>query len=138
MTPLSSNSTMAKNLLLAFALLLLGALVGNEAARYANTRHQPARAVMQLLQFHFNRLSAAGHSGQCKVFLEERERMFAVYGDIPAAAFPLAYAQDAAFRQHAQSLRDALQPYPGDGGECDDAASKRIDDACEACHRDYR
>jgi hypothetical protein len=128
---------MVKTLLFAVALLLLGALAGNEVAHYAAARHQPARAVMLLAQFHFDRLAAAVKSGQCGAVLQERERLLGICNEIPAA-FPKTYGEDAEFRKRADSLREAVRWEPALVGDCNSAAAKKIDDACVACHRDYR
>lgn len=128
---------MAKTLLFALALLLLGALAGNEVAHFAAARHQPARAVMLLAKFHLDRLSAAVKSGQCGSVPRERDRLLGIHDEI-AAAFPQAYAGDAQFRSRADGLRDALRPDPAVAGDCSSAVVQKVDDACEACHRDYR
>ena len=78
---------MGKTILFAAALLLLGAIAGNGIARYSAAQHRHTRAVMTLAQFHFDRLSAAAKAGQCSVFVEERERLFRVYGEL-ILAFP--------------------------------------------------
>jgi len=128
---------MAKTILFAVALLLLGALAGNEVARYAAGRHQPARSVMRLAQFHFDRLSTIVKSGQCKDLPVQRERLVGIYSEI-LEAFPLAYAQDPEFRKRADGLRDILRSQQSDAAGCTSEGIKQIDDACEACHRDYR
>ena len=128
---------MVKTLLFVVALLLFGAFAGNEVAHFAAARHQPARAVMLLARFHLDRLSAAVKSGQCGAVPQERELLLGMYNEIPAA-FPKSYAQDSQFRIRADSLRDAVHSEPPNGSDCSAAAVKKIDDACEACHRDYR
>jgi len=128
---------MVKTLLFAAALLLSGAFAGNEVARFAAARHQPARAVMLLAKFHLDRLSAAVKSGQCGTVPQERERLLEIYKEIPAA-FPMTYAQDARFRSRADDLRNAVHAELQMSGDCSSAGVKDIDDACEACHRDYR
>lgn len=130
---------MAKTILFAAALLLLGALAGNGAARYSAAQHRHTRAVMTLAQFHFDRLSAAAKAGQCSAFVEERERLFRIYGEL-VLAFPKTYAQDQEFHKRAEGLRDAVHPDLAATGECSAAAAdvKKIDDACDACHQEYR
>lgn len=130
---------MAKIILFAAALLLMGAVAGNGITRYSAARHQHTRAVMALAQFHFDRLSAAAKSGQCSAFVEERERLFRVYGEL-LEAFPKAYAQDAEFHKRAEALREAVHPDLAATGECSNAGAdaKKIDDACDACHQEYR
>ena len=130
---------MAKTILFAVALLLLGAVAGNGIARYSAARHQHTRAVMALAQFHFDKLSAAAKSGQCSAFVEERERLFRLYGEL-LEAFPKTYAQDAEFRKRAEALRDAVHPDLAATGECGSASAdaRKIDEACDDCHQEYR
>ena len=130
---------MAKTILFAAALLLLGAIAGNGIARYSAAQHQHTRAVMALAHFHLDRLSAAAQAGQCSAFVEERERLFRVYGEL-ILAFPKTYAQDAEFHKRAEALRDAVHPDLAASSECGTAVAdaKKIDDACDACHQEYR
>jgi hypothetical protein len=55
-------------------------------------------------------------------------------------AFPLAYAQDSEFHSRADALRDALQSPVRAGSSCPDARAdaRRVHDAREECHREYR
>jgi cytochrome c556 len=130
---------MAKTIVFAAAVFLMGAVAGNGIARYSAAQHRHTRAVMALAQFHFERLSAAANSGQCGAFVEERERLFRVYGEL-LQAFPKAYAQDAEFHKRAEALRAAVHPDLGATGECSSVGAdvKRIDDACDSCHQEYR
>jgi hypothetical protein len=130
---------MAKWIIGAVLCLMLGAFLGNSLAHMTAQRHQHTRAVMGLAQFHFDRLRAASTNGECPAFNQQRDYLLAVYGEL-LQAFPLAYAQDAEFHSRADALRDALQPPVGAARSCANAAAdvKKIDDACEACHRDYR
>ena len=50
---------MAKTILFAVAMLLLGAAISNGITRYNTQQHQHARAVMVLAQFHLDRLTTA-------------------------------------------------------------------------------
>ena len=130
---------MAKTVLFAAALLLLGALAGNSIARYVQQQHRHARSVMTLAQFHFDRLSSAAQTGQCPSFNLERDRLRRVYEEL-LEAFPLSVAQDPEFRKRAEAMRAALGE-PSDGaGSCSNARAeaKSIDDACDDCHREYR
>ena len=130
---------MAKTILFAVAMLLLGAAISNGITRYNAQQHQHTRAVMALAQFHLDRLSSAAKAGQCATFVEERERLFRIYGEL-LEAFPKAYAQDAEFHKRAEGLRSAVHPDLAATGECSNATqdAKKIDDACEECHREYR
>jgi len=71
---------MARTILFAVAMLLLGAAISNGITRYIAQQHQHTRAVMVLAQFHLDRLSTAAKAGQCSTFAEERERLFRIYG----------------------------------------------------------
>jgi cytochrome c556 len=130
---------MGKAILFAAALLLLGGVAGNGIARYSAAQHRHTRAVMTLAAFHFDRLDAAAKAGQCTAFVEERERLFRVYSEL-ILAFPKTYAQDAQFHKRADALRDAVHPDLAATGECSTAVAdvKKIDDACDACHQEYR
>jgi len=129
---------MAKVILFAAALLILGALIGNGLERYTVSRHKHTRAVMNLAAFHFDRLSNAAKGGQCATFVAERERLFRISDEL-LDAFPKAYAQDAEFHKRADALRSAVHPDNGATGECSTAAAdtKKIDDACDDCHKEY-
>jgi hypothetical protein len=130
---------MAKTILLAVAMLLIGGTISSTVTRYNARQHQHTRAVMVLAQFHLARLTDAAKAGQCSSFVEERERLFRIYGEL-LEAFPKAYAQDAEFHKRAEALRSAVHPDLAATGECSNANddAKKIDDACEECHREYR
>lgn len=130
---------MPRNILFAAALLLLGAIIGSAIARYNARQHQHTRAVMALAQFHLDRLGAAAQRAQCADYTLERERLGRIYDEL-LQAFPLAYAQDAEFHKRADALQGALRPTAGAGGDCAGAAAavKRIRDACDECHHEYR
>jgi hypothetical protein len=130
---------MAKWIMVAVLCLMLGAFLGNSVARMTAQRHRHTRAVMGLAAFHLDRLAAAARSGECPAFNQQRDYLLAVYGEL-LQAFPLAYAQDAEFHTRADTLRDAIQTPAGDTRNCANGAAdvKKIDDACEACHREYR
>lgn len=130
---------MAKTVLFAVAMLLVGATISNGITRYIARQHEHTRAVMVLAGFHLDRLSTAAKAGQCSTFVEERERLFRVYGEL-LQAFPKAYAQDTEFHKRAEALRSAVHPDLASTGECSNAIddAKKIDDACDECHREYR
>jgi cytochrome c' len=129
---------MAKYILFAVALLLLGALLGNSAARYVQRQHQHTRAVMTLAQFHLDRLTAAAQSGQCASFGFERERLLRVYDEL-TQAFPRSLEQDQEFRKDADALRSALaETAAGNGCAAAAASAKAVRDACDDCHHEYR
>jgi cytochrome c556 len=130
---------MGKTVLVAVAMLLAGGAISSAITRYNTRQHQHTRAVMVLAQFHLARLSTAAKAGQCSNFVEERERLFGIYGEL-LEAFPKAYAQDSEFHKRAEALRSVVHPDLAATGECSRAIedAKKIDDACEDCHREYR
>ena len=128
---------MARKLLIAAFLLLLGGLAGNGIARYAQARHQHARAVMVLAQFHLQALRAAVEGGRCPAVIEERQRLEQMQVEL-LRAFPLAYDQDPEFRRYADAMRATAR---GTGSvDCAHATAdvRAIGAACEDCHREYR
>ncbi|MFO1265400.1 MAG: hypothetical protein U1F67_00510 [Rubrivivax sp.] len=128
---------MARKILTAVFLLLLGGLAGNGIARYAQGRHQHPRAVMVLAQFHLQALRAAVAGGQCPAVTEERARLVQMHAEL-VRAFPLAYRQDADFRRFADAMRATAQ---GTGAvDCAHAAAdaRAIATTCEDCHREFR
>lgn len=129
---------MAKTLLFAAACLILGALAGNGIERYTVSQHKHTRAVMNLAAFHMGRLSDAAKAGQCPVFVGERERLFRISDEL-LDAFPKAYAEDPEFKKRADALRQAIHPDNAATSECGSAAAdaKKIDEACDECHREY-
>ncbi len=129
---------MAKTILFAAAFLILGALVGNGVERYSVSQHKHTRAVMNLAAFHSGRLSDAAKAGQCPTFVAERERLFRISDEL-LDAFPKAYAEDTEFHKRADALRAAIHPANGTGSDCGTAVAdaKKIDDACDDCHREY-
>jgi cytochrome c556 len=130
---------MVKGIIFAVICLLLGAFLGNSIARLTSQRHQHTRSVMGLAQFHLDRLAAAAGAGQCQAVNQERQRLGNVYEEL-LQAFPLAYEQDSQFRSRADALRDAVQHISIDASGCATAGAdeKKVRDACDACHRDYR
>ncbi len=130
---------MSRTLILAVLCLIFGAVLGSSVSNYLAQRHQHTRAVMWLSQYHLDRAVAAARAHQCERLSEERMSLVQVYQEL-RQAFPVAYAQDAQFRARADALKDAAQPSGTPAIDCADAgaAIKRIRDACDACHRQYR
>ena len=126
-------------LVIAVLCLLLGGLVGSTVAHQYAQRHRHARAVMWLAQVHLDRMSAAARAGQCQDFESERLRLGVVQEEL-LLAFPLAYRQEADFRKQADAFAGAVRDARTQSGACTGAVGriKPIQDACKACHRDYR
>jgi len=134
---------MSRTLILAVLALMIGTAVGSGVANALAQRHQHTRAVMWLLQFHLDEAAAAARAGDCQRLSAERARLGRLYEEL-LQAFPDAYRQDARFRTRADALRDAAadaaQTNGVAGTGCSDEAAtlKRLRDACDACHRQYR
>jgi hypothetical protein len=130
---------MKRTLVLLVASALLGAVVGAGVTRALARRHQHARAVMWLAQYHLQGLDAAVASQSCPGFRAQLGSLRFVHGEL-LQAFPLAVAQDAEFGARAAALQSALQAAAADGSECTAMSpqARRIRDACDACHREYR
>lgn len=118
---------------IAVVFLLFGVVAGSTVSRHFARQHQHPRAVMSLLQFHVDRFQAAVRSNDCAAGAREVQALQFLAGEI-APAFPLADAQDRTFHDYAQRLH-ALTP-----SACTQLTQmlKRVNDACDACHRDYR
>jgi len=130
---------MKTRIVLSVLCLLVGGFAGSSLARHFAQRHQHARAVMWLAQVHLDRLSAAARAGQCQDFETERRRLGVVQEEL-LLAFPLAYRQEADFRNQADAFASAVRDARTESNACVSAEGqfKPIHDACEACHRDYR
>jgi hypothetical protein len=117
---------------------LLGGFVGNAVTRAMAQRHQHTHAVMWLADFHLRRLQAPGVGSSCQGAAGEITSLRFLQGELPQA-FPLLYVQDAEFRTRAEALGIALKDDSA-GGDCAAVAKqmKRIEAACDECHREYR
>ena len=130
---------MKSRLVIAVLCLLLGGIMGSMVAHQYAQRHPHARAVMWLAQVHLDRMSAAARAGQCQDFESERLRLGVVQEEL-RLAFPLAYRQEADFRKQADAFAAAVRDARAPSNACNgaEALTKPIQDACKACHRDYR
>jgi hypothetical protein len=130
---------MAKALILAALCLVSGAILGSGVSRFLAQRHQHTRAVMWLAQFHLERAEAAAREHQCQYLIEQRVRLQNLYEEL-IQAFASEYAADAQFRARADALQKAVLSGADPTLECADplAAVRRIRDACDDCHRQFR
>jgi cytochrome c556 len=127
----------------ALLLLLLGLAVGAIAASFAGNalrqRDTYPRAVMDLMQHHIGTLGGSIRARQCdaSASIGHLQRLQSAATEI-GQAFPDA---DQAFYDGAAkletALRGAVQAAPA-GCPALQAALKPVDEACEACHRQYR
>jgi cytochrome c556 len=127
----------------ALLLLLLGLAVGAIAASFAGNalrqRDAYPRAVMDLMQHHIGTMGGAIRARQCdaNASLGHLQRMQTFATEI-GPAFPDVDQpfHDAAAKLET-ALRGAVQAAPADCPALQ-AALKPVDEACEACHRQYR
>ena len=117
--------------------LLIGGAVGTNASRYFARQHANTTAVMVLLQAHQQGWERAVQGHDCGNATRELQALQFLAGEI-AVALPLADAQDSVFHQHIEKIRAVLS-LPS-LMQC--AASineiKQVNEACDACHREYR
>jgi cytochrome c556 len=124
-------------------LILLGLVIGALGAGYAvnalNARDPLPRAVMTVMDHHFDALRDAVKSGRCEAAAVRGQLagLQAVAADVPAA-FP---GVERDFLDHAERLgkaiTDAANAAPADCPALA-AALKPVGEACKSCHDQYR
>jgi cytochrome c556 len=124
-------------------LILLGLVIGALGAGYAvnalNARDPLPRAVMTVMDHHFDALRDAAKSGRCEATTvhDHLQRLQAVAADVPAA-FP---GVERDFLDHADRLAKAVNDAAGAApANCPAlaAALKPVGEACKSCHDKYR
>jgi hypothetical protein len=130
---------MSRYIALAVLALIVGSILGSGVSRYLARQHQHTHAVMWLAQFHLDNSIAAARANDCARLNVERKSLIHVYDEL-LLAFPADYANDAVFRGRADDLKSASQATGSVASDCADlgATVKKIHDACDACHRQYR
>jgi hypothetical protein len=130
---------MARLLIVAALSFVIGAALEHGITRLVSQRHQHTRAVMWLSQFHLDNASAAARANQCERLGAEGVSLGHDYEEL-VQAFPEAYGRDSEFRARADALKSAVQMSGAAALDCADpgATVKRIHDACDDCHRQYR
>jgi hypothetical protein len=129
---------MSRTIVLAVLALVAGSILGSGVSRYLARQHQHTRAVMWLAQYHLENSISAARANECVRLTEERASLSHVYDEL-LLAFPTEYANISEFHERADALKSAVQIGPTES-DCSDlgATVKRIRDACDACHREYR
>ncbi len=122
--------------------LLVGALLAFQVANALSRRHAFGRAVMLTQRHHFADLREALDTPNCPnaASLPALQRLAAVTPDtLPAFADDLGKNPGFGLRQQAlgAALGKALASPPNDCTALN-AVVREIDDACEACHHEYR
>lgn len=126
-------------LVLAVVALVLGIALGSTYANHSIRQHAPQLAVMWLADFHSQALLTALQGKNCNAAEQQLRRLHETAQQM-ALIFPKAVEQEAEFRRYLETLQQLTSPQPVVTGACTDNAqlSKRINDACEDCHRAYR
>ena len=130
---------MMRTVVLAGLCGVMGGLVGSGITRAVAQRHQHTHAVMWLAQFHLQRMQADRLTPSCQSVSGELDSLRHLQEEL-VQAFPLPYQQDTEFRSRADALGSALREGTVASSDCKVVAKqiKRIDAACDACHREYR
>lgn len=128
---------MRKKIFIAIACALIGSVIGANASRYFAAQHAKSTAVMVLMQLHQQQWEQAVENKNCITQQRELEALQFLAGEI-AVVLPKADAQDAVFHQHVQNMQQAL--IMPNIAQCALTAAeiKKVRDACDECHREYR
>jgi len=124
--------------------VLLGLFVGYIAATMLSNALQRRsawpRGIMQVMRHDFAAARKTVHGTQCATpqMAESASRLRLVAGQLGPALLPAA-GEDRVLAQYVQRFQDAAAKWDGHA-DCPTqaAALSTIDDACDACHRDYR
>ncbi|UYB54384.1 hypothetical protein OCJ37_08700 [Xanthomonas sp. AM6] len=135
-------STASRYLFVLLAGVLIGLVATVMAMRAVQARQDPfPRALMQVMDRQLALLQRSQAQHRCSAAeLQPRVRMLRLLGGELDTAFP-ALGDDSRFRQHASALRatlDAAQAAPPDSCAALERLTQRLDEGCDACHRDFR
>ncbi|MBB4125196.1 cytochrome c556 [Xanthomonas translucens] len=135
-------STASRYLFVLLAGVLIGLVATVMAMRALQARQDPfPRALMQTMDKQLALLQRSRTQNRCSAAdLQARVQTLRLLGNDLETAFP-DLGDDSRFQQHAGALRatlDAAQaPLPATCAALDQL-TRRIDDSCDACHRDFR
>lgn len=135
-------STASRYLFVLIAGVLIGLVATVMAMRAVQARQDPfPRALMQVMDRQLALLQRSHAQHRCSAAeLQARVHTLRLLGGDLDTAFPT-LADDSRFQEHASALRatlDAAQVAAPDSCAALDRLSQRIDDGCDACHRDFR
>ncbi len=120
--------------------VFIGAAIGGMTANALARRHAEPRALMTLMNRSFGIARDAARDDQCSAAPARSalSHLQFLSLDIEPVVLP-AGASDPVFKQYATDLRAAIAA-AGKASDCgaQTQALSRVDDACAACHRDYR
>lgn len=117
--------------------VLAGAWVAGLWTALRAREHAHPRGVMQGLQAHLRTLDRAEAGGRCR-----EDEIAARWPQLAALAreidFAFPQASEPVFARHRSTLQDAVGAANGPGCAGLRHALNRIDETCEACHREFR
>lgn len=135
-------STASRYLFVLVAGILIGLVATVMSMRALQARQDPfPRSLMQVMDRQLALLQRSHAQKRCSAAdLQARVQTLRLLGNDLETAFP-GLGDDSRFQQHAGALRatlDAAQaPLPATCAALDQLI-QRIDDGCDACHRDFR
>lgn len=141
-SPAPPASAASRYLFVLIAGLLIGLVASVMTLRALQARQDPfPSSLMQVMGKQLALLERGRAQGRCGAAdAQPRLQTLRLLGDQVDTAFP-ALADDARFREHLLALRSSLRSAPGaapDNCAALDQWRQRIDEACDACHRDFR
>ncbi|KLD76868.1 hypothetical protein FZ025_16805 [Xanthomonas hyacinthi] len=141
-SPHAPASSASRYLLVLLAGVLIGLVATVMSMRALQARQDPfPRALMQVMDKQLALLQRSHAQNRCSAAeLQARVRTLRLLGSDLETAFP-ALSDDRRFQQHAGALRATLDAAQDTApGTCAALArlTHRIDDGCDACHRDFR
>lgn len=121
--------------------ILFGALLTLMASRVVDSRRDPwPEAVMAVMSHEFKTVRSASKNSECTspASVKSLQQMTLLALDVEPALMPT--PDDRVFRQYASDLRNAIAKASSAKSDCKlfAASVSEIDQACDACHRDYK
>jgi cytochrome c556 len=135
-------STASRYLFVLLAGILIGLVATVMSMRALQARQDPfPRSLMQVMDKQLALLQRSHAQNRCSAAdLQARVHTLRLLGNDLETAFP-GLSDDSRFQQHAGALRATLNaaqaPLPTTCAALDQL-THRIDDGCDACHRDFR
>ncbi|WP_369981118.1 hypothetical protein [Xanthomonas bundabergensis] len=141
-SPPAPASRSSRYLFVLLAGVLIGLVATVMAMRALQARQDPfPRALMQVMDKQLALLQRNHAQNRCSAAeLQARVRTLRLLGNDLDSAFP-GLSDDSRFQQHAGALRatlEAAQAAVPASCAALDQLTHRIDDGCDACHRDFR
>ena len=119
---------------------LIGALLALTAANSLQRRNAWPRAIMHVMQHELGQSRENARQGRCTdpSMRTAQAHLTLLSGDLERALLDPG-AKDRVFGKYAQDLRNAVAAWDVNA-DCPHQAARlgEIDQACDACHRDYR